>query len=283
MRAHLPKEKLVEQIGELPPMPDVANKALSLIKDPESNVSEIAEILSLDEALTSLILRWANSAYYGLARPVSTVKQAMVYLGYRTVENLVLAASMVNMMDRPLPGYRLDRGELWKHAIGVAAGARSITKIFGRRKAEDAYFAGLLCDIGKLALDAYLRGRTASNSFLEDISCIQVEQELVGINHAELGAAITQKWNLPTELQDAIAFHHDPDSATEGMILAAAVHVADCAANRLYGKSDNPEGIQPAGSAMDRLRLSQTDYVSLIDKIDNFVLETEAFLNVRSR
>jgi len=281
MKSQLAKEKLIAQIGELPPMPDVAQRAMTLIEDPDSNVSEIAEILALDEALTSLILRWANSAYYGLARPVSTVKQAMVYLGYRTVENLILAASMVNLMDRPLPGYRMERGALWKHAIGIAAGARSITKIFGRRKAEDAYFAGLLCDIGKLALDVYLRDRVVHPTVLEDRTYIRVEQELIGISHAELGAAITQRWNLPPALQDAIACHHDPDNATEGAILAAAVHVADCAASQLY-LDEGEEGPQPQAGALERLRLSQADFNSLSNKIQIFIKETESFLKMGS-
>ncbi|MBN1267492.1 MAG: HDOD domain-containing protein [Anaerolineales bacterium] len=280
MNVQLAKEKLIAQIGELPPMPDVAQRAMTLIQDPDSNISEIADILALDEALTILILRWANSAYYGLARPVSTVKQAMVYLGYRTVENLILAASMVNLMDRPLHGYHMERGELWKHAIGVAAGARWVTKIFGRRKAEDAYFAGLLCDIGKLALDSYLCEHTIQTAKMGDRTYILVEQELIGINHAELGAAITQQWNLPLELQDAIAFHHNPENATEGLILAAAVNVADCAMNQL--SSDMEEELLPEESALERLRLSHADFSALANRIQIFINETESFLKMGS-
>lgn len=276
------KEKLIRQIGELPPMPDVAQRALHQIQDPDSHVAEIAEILSLDEALTSLILRWANSAYYGLARPVSTVKQAMVYLGYRTVENLILAASMVNLMDQPLKGYGMERGELWKHAIGVAAGARSVTRIFGRRRAEDAYFAGLLCDIGKLALDAYLRGQSGSTEAASDRSSILLEQEIIGVDHAELGAAIAEKWNLPIELQEAIGYHHNPSRAGKGQILAAAVHVSDCAALRLDEDVEPSELREPDPEAMERLRLSQADYSSLSRKIESFIIETESFLNIGS-
>jgi len=282
MKSQIAKQKLIADIGELPPMPDVAQRAMTLIQDPDSNISEVADILSLDEALTSLILRWANSAYYGLARPVSTVKQSMVYLGYRTVENLILAASMVNLMDQPLRGYHMERGELWKHAIGVAAGARSITKIFGRRRAEDAYYAGLLCDIGKLALDVYLRDRTVRTAAVQDRTYILIEEELVGVNHAELGAAIAQKWNLPLELQDAIAYHHDPENATEGEILAAAVHVADCAMNQLYPDVEADE-IEPSANALERLRLSHSDFSALSDKIQVFINETESFLKMGSK
>ncbi len=118
---------LLNRLGELPPMPAVAQKALSLIRDPDSSMSELATTLSMDQAMTSLVLRWVNSAYYGLKYPVSTVQQAVTYLGQRTLHSLILAASVATLLERPAPGYALDRGELWRHSIGVAAGARLIT------------------------------------------------------------------------------------------------------------------------------------------------------------
>jgi HD-like signal output (HDOD) protein len=149
-------EDLIRRAGDLPPLPQAAQRALTLIRDPRSNMSQIAEVLTLDPAMAGLVLRWANSAYYGLVNPISTVQQAVVYLGQNTVQSLVLTASFANYLGRSIPGYDLERGDMWKHAVGVAAGARLAALKFGSKTAEDAYHAGLLCDIGKLAFDVLL-------------------------------------------------------------------------------------------------------------------------------
>ncbi len=138
-------------------MPQVAQRALGLIRNPKSNMTDLAGVLAMDQAMTSLVLRWANSAYYGLKYPVSTVQQAVTYLGQRNLHSLILAASVAALLDRPAPGYGLDRGELWKHSLGIACGARLIAAKFGNQVAEAAYHAGLLCDIGKLAFEILLR------------------------------------------------------------------------------------------------------------------------------
>lgn len=236
-------ESLIARIGELPPIPQVAQKALELIRDPETSMGELADLLKMDEALSGLVLRWANSPYYGVRQQISTVHQAVVFLGQRTLHSLILAASVASFLERPAPGYQLERGELWRHSLGMAAGARLLAQHFGMQVAEEAYFAGLLSDIGKLALESLLRNVNTAAPEWTAGSFESMEHAHFGINHAALGAEIARRWRLPGILVDAIAHHHNPSAATEGAILAAAVHVAD-AAMMMMGIGLGSEGLR---------------------------------------
>jgi putative nucleotidyltransferase with HDIG domain len=218
---------LLSNLSDLPAMPDVAQRVLSMIRNPKSNMAEIGKILSLDQSLAMLVLRWANSAYYGLRHPVVTVNQAVVVLGQQAIRNVILASTVSSMMDRPVIGYGLDKGDLWQHSIAVAGAAREIAKNKGFELAEEAYTAGLLADIGKLAFESLLRDVDLSSPEWQDKSFSDLEEHFFGIDHATLGAELGRRWNLPPRLLDAIACHHNPENSKEGRALAYAVHLAD--------------------------------------------------------
>ncbi len=208
-------------------MPDVAQKVLAIIRNPKTNMAEIGQILSLDQSLAMLVLRWANSAYYGLRHPVVTVNQAVVVLGQQAVRNVILASTVASMMDRPIAGYGLDKGDLWQHSIAVAGAAREIAKNKGFELAEEAYTAGLLADIGKLAFEILLRDVDLTKPEWQGKAFSDLEEQFFGIDHAVLGAELARRWNLPPRLLDAIEHHHAPASSKEGRALAYAVHLAD--------------------------------------------------------
>jgi len=274
-------QDLVKRIGDLPPIPMAAEAALAVIRNPRSGMVELAEVLSLDQALSSLVVRWANSAYFGLVRPISTVREAVVYLGYQAVQSLILGGSISALLERPVPGYGLERGELWKHSIAVAAGTRLIVQKKAPQQAEEGYLAGLLCDIGKLAMDVLLQevdplARPRDQSFEE------MERELFGFDHAQMGAEIAKKWNLPPQLIDAIAFHHSPSTAEGESLLVDAVHASDCAA-ALMGIGVGLEGAETMldAGALERVGLEDKTYFELMGRIGPLVREAEDFLECK--
>jgi putative nucleotidyltransferase with HDIG domain len=272
--------ELLNRVGELPPMPAVAQRALALIRDPNSNMASLAGVLAMDGAMTGLVLRWANSAYFGLKFPVTTVQQAVVYLGHKVLHSLILAASMAAVLDRPAPGYGLERGELWRHSIAVAAGARLVAAPYGSQVAEEAYHAGLLCDVGKLAFDGLLRGVELGAPEWQGRSFSDLEIAFFGVDHATLGAALAQRWNLPAGLIEAIAYHHRP-SLANGKLLVDAVHLAD-AATMMLGIGLGRDGLQysldPAACA--RLNWDEAKLNQLLDRVVPFVQETDQFLHL---
>jgi putative nucleotidyltransferase with HDIG domain len=221
-------DELLNQVGNLPTMPQVVQKALHIIENPKSNMVDLARVIKLDQAMASLILRWVNSGYYSLRHKFVTIEQAIAYLGQRTVQNLVLSASISSFMNRPIPGYDMDRGELWKHSVGVAAGARLIIEEKAPGLAEDAYYAGLFCDIGKLAFNILLQNASIDWSQYQEYPFDQVETAIFGFNHAEVGAEIVKRWNISENMVEIIRNHHTPGKVNkECQVIAFAVHAAD--------------------------------------------------------
>ncbi|EKD87665.1 MAG: HDIG protein [uncultured bacterium] len=275
-------DELVNQVGNLPPLPQAAQKALALIRDPKSSMSSVSDVLGKDQVLTSLILRMANSVYYGLTFPVTTVQQAAVVLGQSTIQSIILAASVAPYLERPIPGYGLDRGELWRHSIGIAAGARFVAEPFGREAAETAYHAGLLCDIGKLAFEFLLRKEQQRFSNWKNMSFEELENKLFGVNHADLGAEIARRWRLADPLIAAIQFHHAPQLAGEHSLIASAVHLSD-AAMMMMGVGIGIDGLQYNLNefAIAKLDFNQQKMDALISKISEYVNEAEIFIGIK--
>lgn len=224
----IPLDELIDKAGNLPPMPMVAQKALQIIQNPKSNMSDLANIIKLDQSMTSLILRWVNSGYYNLRTKMVSIEQAVSYLGQRTVQNLVLSASISSYMNRSAPGYALEKGDLWKRSIGMAAGARLIVKDIQPELAEEAYYAGLFCDIGKLAFDILLQKYPVNMKAVGEHPFDEIENVVFGYDHATVGAAIVKRWNFPDYLSEIVQNHHTPAKVQpRWRVLAYSVHAAD--------------------------------------------------------
>ena len=222
-------DDLISEAEKMPPFSLVAKKALSLLLDPDINMNELGNILGTDQTLASLVLRWANSAYYGLSQPVYSVNHAVMCLGQNVVRNLVLTASLWSFMDKDLPGYQLKRGDLWKHSVGIAIGAKFLLEKFGKKISEEGYSAGLICDIGKLVFDKALINLDIDPEKLENKPFPVIERDNFGIDHAYLGYLLTKRWNLPESIITAVMNHHQPSLAGEHIKITSAIHLADSA------------------------------------------------------
>lgn len=223
-------QELARKVEELPALPAVACKVMELVEDPRTSAQDVEAVLKKDQSLTAQVLRLANSAFYGIPRRITTVAEATVFLGFKTLKGVVLTASLSGMLQRKLSGYVLERGELWKHSLSVAFSAQTLAKKTRFPRPEVAYTAGLLHDIGKLILDTYLKA--SYREVLERVdrtgsTFLEAEEEILGFNHAAVGAQLTEHWGFPSSLVEAIGFHHQPDLATKDPSLCAIVHLAD--------------------------------------------------------
>jgi putative nucleotidyltransferase with HDIG domain len=261
-------EQLIDEASNLPPFPQAAQKALALIRNPEVNPASLAQVIGADQVLTAHMLRWANSAYYGLEKRVVTVQQAIVILGLDVIQELIMTHSVSVHLNSAVPGYDLQPGELWQHALGTAIGAKLISKQQHLHIDEEAYFAGLLCDIGKLVFEKLLRKINVNQSELEQHSFLELERANFGIDHAILGAEIARRWQLPEDLVDAIAFHHEPQAARSHQTLVATIHVADVSMMML-GVGIGIDGLRyplEAG-ALKRLEMTEKDLFYLVERV----------------
>ena len=246
------RAKLLGSLDKLPPLSTILNQLLQLINDANSSASQISAIIEKDSVLSGNVLRNVNSAYYGLAARVSSIRHAGTLLGFETLRNLALAFSMRRMFQKPSPKSRKRFAEYSRHALGCAIMTQFLAHYTHSQDVDAAFAAGLFHDVGRLliittapeVMDALAARREEAESSLEN-----VEQEILNITHSELSHAVLARWKLPEIIQQAARFHHDPDSApreTEQEIsLAQLVHAADAYVN-FQGLGTMPSEKAPA-------------------------------------
>jgi len=278
--------RLPVALRQLPPLPQALTRALQIIQDPLSQRSDLADVLSLDQGLTGLFLRMVNSAYYGLPRRITSLNEAIGYLGYETVESIILAVSVSKVLSRPVPAYLLESGALWQHSVAVASGAEWIARYRRLGAASEFYVAGLLHDVGKLALDAMQSGQVQWDNEGDEQPPIQdwtkVERMKTGHDHAEVGAIVVRSWNLPDRVVEAVACHHNPGQATLDPQFTAVVHVANAAA-LMAGIGIGVDGLRYPldDAAFDLLAWQEADMANLMGEMRGAVAKAEEILGMK--
>ena len=206
------KKKILRTIKNLPAMPQIVLKAQE-IADVDADLKDFERTLEADQALVSMVLRVANSAYYGQCSKVSSIRRAAVVLGFKTLGEIVILASSSKLLDKPLRGYGFVPEELWRHSLAVAFGSKIIANRKKYELANDAYIAGLLHDAGKLILDSFVLERKAifnRHTEADGRWLHEVEKSVFGFDHAEIAGIVCRKWNFPELIYNAIRFHHNP-------------------------------------------------------------------------
>ncbi|MGD1970549.1 MAG: HDOD domain-containing protein [Desulfobacterales bacterium] len=225
------KRQILAEVEFFPGMSGAAATLLSMLRDPDPSISKIEKVLRRDPGLTANVLKLANSAYFGPSHKVGSVKQAVILLGLKRLFQLVMAASVKSVMEKPVSGYDMPAGELWRHAVGVSVAAELLVKALNIQDSEMALTAALLHDLGKLVMGDFVQAdlREIEKMAAKGISFEVAEAFVTGTDHAEVGARILKRWSLPPELVNAVRWHHDPDSAKDsaGGLFADIVHVAD--------------------------------------------------------
>jgi len=225
------RRELLQKSDLVPPLPEFVVRLLALLNKPETEPQDLEFNMQNDQVLVAKMLAMVNSPFYGLNRTVRTIKDAVMVLGFRGVRSLVLATSTAKYLQRDFTCYGHDQRGLWIHAVCVASAARALARAtrMGIDASEQLFVAGLLHDIGKLLLSSYVTDAIRQRGVIAG-STIEIERQLVGIDHTEAGALVTAKWNLSTEEQDVIKAHHD-GHAPGGGRAAAVVRVADAVAH----------------------------------------------------
>ncbi len=223
-------EKLLQEIDSIPPLPTTVTRALQAMEITQSNAKDIAAIMADDQSITTTMLKYANSAYYGLSRKISTVSEAVVILGFATIRSLLLTTAVQGTINKEISGYALAQGQLWKHSIQCAMIAKNLASKAKFPLVEQAFIAGLIHDIGKVVLNSYVGEQYQEIITLveqERIPFMEAEKRVLGFHHAEVGGRLAAKWNFPAELVDAIENHHTPLNSEKSEKLTALVHIAD--------------------------------------------------------
>lgn len=267
-------EQIVGQTSDLPSIPAAAIRVMRETERAESSASTVAEHLATDQSLSVRVLRLANSPFYGLARKVTNLSEAVVVLGMRTVKNLALVASTYPWMTRPLPGYCLGPNEMWRHAFATAVGAQLVAQLTRKAKPDEAFTAGLLHDLGKVALSVWIDNKIQAIAFYaqrEQIPFDEAERKVLGYDHTQVGEHLAHAWNLPEDICSVVRYHHHPSDCPTIVALVDCVHIADFLAMSM-GFGLGGDGLQYAidPKSLERLGIKFED----IDKVTDAFVES---------
>ncbi len=207
---------------EIPSMPHVIVKALTVIKDDNSGIKELASIISCDQSLSSKVLRLVNSAHFALSNKINSTYKAVCLLGMNQTKNIIISIAMKSVLFGDN-----DKG-IWSHSIRCAVACEILAKEYKIINPEDAFIIGFLHDIGKIILSRKesVTYQKIVNLTMRGVSHLDAEEMYLKTNHAVLGSYIAQKWELSDTIVEAIKFHHSPLKSSAKQI-AALVYYAD--------------------------------------------------------
>ncbi len=280
-------ERIIERIKDLPTLPDVVMKVNQLANDPKTSATDIAKIITTDQSLSMKILKLVNSAFFGFPGEIKSISHAITILGFKTIQNIALTISVFDMFGKSKSLGNFDRKEFWKHSIGCAVCGRLVATKLHYEDADLAFTGGLLHDIGKIILDQYLHNEfvkvleelTKKPAFIYD-----VEKEVLGFNHSNLGEQLASNWKLPKPLIDVIGHHHKPMAHPQDDKLTYIVHMADviCRAKKIGANGDSrqpklgKEIVEELGFSLLDLELILRQVNSEMNKAIDFLKLTSA-------
>ncbi len=219
-------EELLSGIVSLPSLPGTVARALGMLNDPDCNLGEVGQLLSTDPALALKILRLANSAYYALRQQVSSVEHAVTLLGQRAIRNLVVSATVFNQFENNTRAFM-------RFSVGTGMCMEILTRVSTRVQVppDEAFVYGVLHNIGTLILlDALPEESEKARVIASErgIALFEAEREIIGIDHAALGAELCRHWKLPGQIADAIGGHRDLSACRDerAVPLAALLGIA---------------------------------------------------------
>ena len=229
---------ILARVETLPTLPTSVARLASLLGDERAGAADFEAVIRPDPALTANLLRLANSAAFGCRREIASVGQAVALLGLKRVFEAAAGVAFARVLPPSLPGYGVNAAAFWRHSIAVAVIAERLAIEVEGRAPGLCFTAGLLHDIGKLAISSFLleeSARLKARLGEGPVPFFSVEQELLGTDHAALGQTMLERWQLPAPLAEAAGRHHQPAVAAEAPAepLVDLVHAADCLAHAL--------------------------------------------------
>jgi HD-like signal output (HDOD) protein len=223
-------ERRVQSTPSLPSLGSINHALHELLTAEQSFTAQISEVIRRDPSLTSRLLRLVNSVYYGLSTPVSTIEEAVFYLGIRQIRQLAMVTPVIEDFQRLAGNYAFPWREFWQHCIGTAIMTREVISVVHAQSDEGDYVAGLVHDVGKIVMAASFPDHFAQihqQVVAGGGHLIEIERQVLGLDHARVGALYLQTHNLPDLLVQAAEHHHAPHRAERHQMVVAAVQIAD--------------------------------------------------------
>ena len=203
-------QKLINDLKEIPAMPNVVMQAINLVKDPNASVKDLANIICYDQSLSAKVLTLVNSAYYGFSQQITSIGRALALIGMVKSKNIIITIAM-----RPMFTKQSDK-ELWKHSIRVAVGCEYFAKHKNLLNSDEAFVLGFMHDVGKMVFN--MKDPQFYNKMQERLEngekTINLEKEEFGCDHTQIGIILAKRWQLPVIITNVIKYHHAPEKSS---------------------------------------------------------------------
>jgi HD-like signal output (HDOD) protein len=280
MSREIIKARIMTVMRHLPPMPQVTQKLLAVMRDENSSANDVTKVLSSDQALAGKVLKLVNSSFYGVPQEITTISRAVVMLGFTGVRNLALGFGSVEALSKLNKNF--DMGGFWSHAMANAVAAQALAPFVNRRTdPEEAFIAGLMHDIG-----AYVLASAVPDVYKEIMAAasgnqMALEREATGLTHAQVGQGLIQFWGLPEAFADAARYHHDIQTACEeGQTLTALVAMADVLACIHGGGFEAPATEEDLSKLISTTGISTDQVKTALSSMDQRIEDMNSFMSI---
>lgn len=229
-------KKLVKSFHKMKTLPHVVTKLSLLIHDEEATMKDFEDVIKMDPTLVVRLLQLANSPYYGLMQKVDSISRAVAFIGMKNLYNLAVTDALKNIFSAKAAYSDIySREQLWMHCAAVSICAKSLAeRVFGIN-GDDAYLCGILHDFGLIVEEQVVEKDflAACNALEEDVPLVDVEQRYFNTDHCEIGFLLTQEWNMPLPLQEAIRDHHTILDEVEPASLTGILQISEYLTSQL--------------------------------------------------
>ncbi len=278
-------DHILQSTDKLPPFPMVIQRAVQLIEDPRSSAQDLVDVLQFDPSITANVLKLCNSAYFGLRREVSSLREALVMVGFDQLMEIILSQESARFLQDPCKGYDLGQADLWKHSVACALLSRIISKRLNRKASLTLFTAALLHDMGKMMLGHSVQdyfGQIRNLTGEGKLSFTEAEKEILGIDHAELGGKVAEKWKFPKSIISAVRHHHTPSQVSEEREIVELIYLCDVVA-MITGIGGGADGLtyHGDGEVMKRHHLGEKDIEQFIVKLEDRFQLVDETLNTK--
>lgn len=264
--------EIKDKIKEIPSLPHVITKVMEVIQDDNSSAFTLSKIIAGDLGLTSKVLKIVNSAVYGFEKQITSIRQAIVVLGFTTIRGIVLSAGIFKIFS-PQKNTIFDYEEFWRHSILTAMCAKQLGRMLEMPSNHDVFSIAFLHDLGKIILaqydyDNYLNVYAQIQEQDDYKTKFKIEEEACGINHCEIAYSVLNSWNLPEVFPEVCLYHHTPQLSKDFEFTCSIVHIADTIVNNVVkGKLLDTKPF--AEHTLDKFNISQ----DILEDLYNYTCE----------
>jgi putative nucleotidyltransferase with HDIG domain len=224
-------DKILKSLEHIPAFPITILKVSEMLRDDDYSVVNMVDLIKYDQAMAANIMKMSNSTYFGSRQKIGTLRDAVVYLGKNNLIRIVQTAGVSRYFKQKGRGYVEKANELWEHSVAVAIMSQILSRQVLKREDEKLYLAALIHDVGKMVMGEFVNEsfETIARLVTEGgYSFLEAEEAVIGINHAELGGKIAERWNFPKDIVIALTYHHRPDLIEQNNnIIMWLVYLAD--------------------------------------------------------